>query len=168
MLYLIGFMGVGKSTIGLQLANQFNLPFIDTDKEIEKMEGKDILDIFKKNGENYFRNIESKLIKTIKGKSIISCGGGLPFSNNNMGYIKSKGICIYLKASKETLYNRLKKEISHRPLICQKADYELKIFIKENLTQREVIYKKADHIINTDNLKENEILREINALPISF
>lgn len=168
MLYLIGFMGVGKSTIGLQLADQFHLPFIDTDKEIEKRQGKDILDIFKKNGENHFRDIESKLIRNIKEKSIIACGGGLPISNNNMEYIKSKGICIYLKASEKTLYNRLKIKTNKRPLIFQKADYELKIFIKKNLIQREVIYKKADHIINTDNLKEGEVLGEINALGLSF
>ena len=161
-------MGVGKSTIGLQLAKQFNLQFIDTDKEIEKKTNKKILDIFKKNGENHFRNMESRLIRNIKEKSIIACGGGLPLSNNNMDYIKSKGTCIYLIASEETLYNRLKGEIDIRPLICQKSDDELKIFIKENLTQREAVYKKADHIINTDILTENEILREINALRLSF
>ena len=168
MLYLIGFMGVGKSTIGLQLAKQFNLQFIDTDKEIEKKTNKKILDIFKKNGENHFRNMESRFIRNIKEKSIIACGGGLPLSNNNMDYIKSKGTCIYLRASEKTLYNRLKGKINIRPLIYQKSDKDLRLFIKEKLTQREAVYKKADYIINTNIFTEKEILREINALPLSF
>ena len=168
MLYLIGFMGVGKSTIGLELAKQCNLPFIDTDKEIEKREGKDIANIFKTKGENYFRNIESIIIRNIKQKSIIACGGGLPLSNNNIQYLQSQGNSIYLKASEKTLYRRLKKRINIRPLIFNKSDDELKEFIKKNLKMREVVYKKADHTINIDNLKKEHILREIHTLPISL
>lgn len=168
MLYLIGFMGVGKSTIGHLLAKQLKLPFVDTDKEIETKEKQDILSIFNQNGENHFRNIEHKIIKNIKGKCVVACGGGLPLSNNNMSYLKSQGISIYLKASKETLYERLKKEIKKRPLLYKKSDNELKIFIQKNLIRREIIYKQANHIINTDNLKKNEILRQIHSLPLSF
>jgi len=161
-------MGVGKSTIGLTLAKQCNLPFIDTDKEIEKREGEEIINIFKTKGEDYFRKIETIVLRNIKQKSIIACGGGLPLSNNNINYLKDQGDCIYLKASEKTLYKRLKKIMNTRPLIINKSDDELKDFIKNNLKIREVIYNKAEHTINIDNLRQEQILREIHALPLSL
>ena len=108
MVYLIGYMGAGKSTITKLLANKFQLPFYDTDQEIEKNEKRSISDIFKKEGELYFRMLETEILKSINQNSIISCGGGLPIYNNNMELINSKGISIYLKASVNLLFDRLK------------------------------------------------------------
>ena len=165
MIYLIGFTGVGKTTIGKQLALQNNINFIDTDKEIEKATKKTISNVFSENGEHYFRMIETKVLKNIKGKNIVSCGGGLPVFNNNMKYIKRYGTSIYLKASPSEIFNRLSDNIEHRPLIKKKPKEELKKFIQKKITEREKFYLMANYILNTNDLTENEVLRKINALP---
>ena len=110
MIYLIGYMGAGKTTITKLLANELHLPFYDTDKEIEEKQNRSVSDIFKNDGELHFRMLETELLKNISQNSIIACGGGLPIHNNNMGLINSKGISIYLKASENCLFNRLKNE----------------------------------------------------------
>ena len=110
MIYLIGFMGVGKSTITKQLAKQLNISFLDTDQKIKKKKKKSISNIFKINGEIYFRKLETKLLYQLNNKQVIACGGGLPLFNNNMEYIKKTGVSIYLKASADFLFMRLKNE----------------------------------------------------------
>jgi shikimate kinase len=168
MLYLIGFMGVGKTSIGEQLALQYNVKFIDTDNEIEIKTNNNILNIFQKDGENHFRNLETETLKAISKKKIVACGGGLPFYNNNMNFIKKSGISIYLKASEEEIFNRLFNRPKKRPLIKNKSDKDLKDFIKNTLAQREKFYLMADHIIDTSNLSEKGVLRKINSLLISI
>ena len=154
-------MGVGKSLISKELSKKLNIELIDIDTEIVKKEGISINEIFKKKGELYFRNLETEILKNIRKEKIISCGGGLPIHNNNMQYIISNGISIYLKANSDILYSRLKKEKRNRPLINLKKENELKIFIKNEIKKREVFYKKATYIINTDNKAIKDILREI-------
>ena len=167
MLYLIGFMGVGKSTIGKKIALQHKVDFIDTDTFIEETLGYSISIAFQKDGENAFREMESDLIHKIKKESIISCGGGLPIHNNNMQHLLKTGTVIYLKASTKTLYNRLKNQTESRPLINNIQQDNLKDFIRKKLDERNEIYSMAHHIVETDNKSELEILREINSL-ISF
>ena len=164
MIYLIGYMGAGKTTITKLLANELHLPFYDTDQEIEEKEKKSVTDIFKKDGELHFRMLETELLKNITQNSIISCGGGLPIHNNNMGLINSKGISIYLKASNNYLFNRLKKEKRNRPLIANKTDKELEVYIKHELQNRSPFYNLANHTILVDNKSIDEILREVNSL----
>ena len=164
MVYLIGYMGAGKTTITKLLANEFHLPYYDTDQEIEEKEKRSVSEIFKKDGELHFRMLETELLKTIKQNSIIACGGGLPIHNNNMGLINSKGISIYLKASNNCLFNRLKNEKQNRPLISNKSDEELEIFIKKELQNRSPFYNLANHTILVDNKSKNEVLREVNSL----
>ena len=122
MIYLIGYMGAGKTTISKLLAKKMSLPLYDIDEEIEKEEKKSVSEIFKNDGELYFRILETEILKNIKQNSIIDCGGGLPIYNNNMRFINSKGISIYLKASNNCLFNRLKNEKKNRPLISKKSD----------------------------------------------
>jgi shikimate kinase len=167
MLYLIGFMGVGKSTIGKKIALQHKVDFIDTDAFIEESLGYSINIAFQKDGENAFREMESDLIHNIKKESIISCGGGLPIHNNNMQHLLKTGTVIYLKASAKNLYNRLKNKTESRPLINKIQQEDLKDFISKKLNGRNEIYSIAHHIIETDSKSELEILREINSL-ISF
>ena len=164
MLYLIGFMGVGKTTIGEELALQHNLNFIDTDKEIEKTTNNSIIDIFQKNGEIYFRKLETATLKMIPKSSVVACGGGLPVYNNNMNFIKKSGVSIYLKACEEEIFNRLSKSSENRPLIQNKSDKDLRSFIKETLAKREKFYAMADYTIDTNNLSEKEVLGKINSL----
>ena len=164
MVYLIGFMGAGKTTIAKLLANKLLLPFYDTDQEIEKKEKGGILEIFKKNGEMHFRMLETKLLKDISQNSIIACGGGLPIHNNNMGLIDSKGISIYLKASNDCLFNRLKNDKKNRPLIANKTNTDLKIYITKELQNRSPFYNLAKHTILVDNKSTEKVLREVNSL----
>ncbi len=167
MLYLIGFMGVGKTTIGRKLASKHNVNFIDTDQEIEITTNKNILDIFQKYGENHFRKLETSTLKMIPKNNIVACGGGLPAYNNNMDFIKKSGISIYLKASKEEIFTRLSNDSRKRPLIQNKSNKDLKDFIKKTLSEREEFYSIADYTIETSNLSEKDILRKINTLPLS-
>lgn len=168
MLFLIGFMGVGKTTIGKQLALHHKLNFIDIDNKIEESTNKSITSIFKQKGEDYYRDLETEALKIITKKSVISCGGGLPLYNNNMELIKQYGTSIYLKASEEEIFSRLHKKTKERPLIQNKSDKQLKIYIKDTLIKREKFYSQADYIIDTNNLSEEQVLRKINTLIINI
>ena len=168
MLYLIGFMGVGKTTIGKQIAALNKVVFIDTDSQIEKETSKSIKEIFETDGEIAFRKLETDTIHSINKKAIIACGGGLPAHNNNIEYLKHKGIVIYLKASTETLIKRLEKNKNKRPLISNLTNEERLEFIRKILKEREKTYKQADYTIETDNKTVKEILREINSLLLTI
>ena len=168
MVYLIGYMGAGKSTITKLLANKLHLPSYDTDQEIEKKEKKSVSEIFKEDGELHFRMLETELLKSISQNSIIACGGGLPIHNNNMKLINSKGISIYLKASINCLFNRLKKERKSRPLINNKTDKELEVYIKNELQNRGSFYNLSRQTILIDNKSTHEILRDIHSLISPF
>ena len=168
MLYLIGFMGVGKTTIGKQIAAFNKVVFIDTDSQIEKETSKSIKEIFETDGEIAFRKLETDTIHSINKKAIIACGGGLPAHNNNIEYLKHKGIVIYLKASTETLIKRLEKNKNKRPLISNLTNEERLEFIRKILKEREKTYKQADYTIETDNKTVKEVLREINSLLLTI
>lgn len=168
MLYLIGFMGVGKTTIGKQIAALNKVVFIDTDSQIEKETSKSIKEIFETDGEIAFRKLETDTIRSINRKAIIACGGGLPAHNNNIEYLKHKGIVIYLKASTETLIKRLEKNKNKRPLISNLTNEKRLEFIRKILKEREKTYKQADYTIETDNKTVKEVLREINSLLLTI
>ena len=168
MLYLIGFMGVGKTTIGKQIAALNKVIFIDTDSQIEKETSKSIKEIFETDGEIAFRKLETDTIRSINRKAIIACGGGLPAHNNNIEYLKHKGTVIYLKASTETLIKRLEKNKNKRPLISKLTNDKLLEFIRKILKEREETYKQADYTIETDNKTVKEVLREINSLLLTI
>ena len=108
--------------------------------------------------------LETELLKNINQFSIIACGGGLPIHNNNMGLLNSKGKSIYLKASNICLLNRLKNEKISRPLIDNKTDKELEVFIKNELQNRTPFYNLANYTILVDNKSTDEVLREVNSL----
>ena len=168
MLYLIGFMGVGKTTIGKQIAALNKVIFIDTDSQIEKETSKSIKEIFETDGEIAFRKLETDTIRSINRKAIIACGGGLPAHNNNIEYLKHKGTVIYLKASTETLIKRLEKNKNKRPLISKLTNDKLLEFIRKILKEREKTFKQADYTIETDNKTVKEVLREINSLLLTI
>jgi len=168
MLYLIGFMGVGKTTIGKQIAAFNKVVFIDTDSQIEKETSKSIKEIFETDGEIAFRKLETDTIRSIDRKAIIACGGGLPAHNNNIEYLKHKGTVIFLKASTETLIKRLEKNKNKRPLISKLTNDKLLEFIRKILKEREKTFKQADYTIETDNKTVKEVLREINSLLLTI
>jgi len=166
MIYLIGFMGAGKTIIGEQLAKLYNVNFIDTDKEIENLTNKSISDIFKEDGEIQFRKLETETLQTATKGKIVACGGGLPAYNNNMEFIRRAGISIYLKSSEDVIFSRLSRSSKKRPLIQNKSDEDLRVFIAEKINEREKFYLLANHTIDTSNLTDTDVLREINSLCI--
>ena len=164
MIYLIGYMGAGKTTLASKLSKQLQLPFLDTDFEIEKKAKKSISDIFKDEGELHFRMLENELLNQIKNNIIVSCGGGIPMHNDNMLRINKKGISIYLKASAKNLASRLKNEKKYRPLIANIPDEKLEDYIKEDLQNRSSYYNLSHHTVSINNKTEDKLLREIYAL----
>jgi shikimate kinase len=165
-IYLIGFMGSGKTTIAKKISKSLNLKFLDTDKEIEKKTRSSINDIFNKKGELFFRQEEKKIVNEIINleNTVISTGGGLPCFNKNIDILNKSGCTIYLKCDKELLYNRLLVDKKNRPLIKGFNHKELKKYINNLLIKREKIYNKSKYTIVCNDLKTNELLRQINSL----
>jgi shikimate kinase len=157
---LIGFMGVGKSEVGKSLAARQGMNFIDADEIIEKTEGRKISQIFEKNGEPYFRNLETEVIKTLEDYDnfVISTGGGVVLREENVKMLKEIGPLVLLTSSPEVIYQRL-KELKDRPLLEQGDKMES---IKEILDVRNPIYEKAaDLKIDTSNITPLAAVEEI-------
>ena len=158
-IYLIGSMGSGKTTIGKMLANKLHLPFIDIDRKIEQKEKMVISDIFKENGENYFRKIESDILKKYSALNefVISTGGGAVLSQDNKK-ILNNGYKIYLKISIDAQYNRVKHR-KHRPLLIEG---DLKTILKDLDEVRGVIYSDlADLVVDVSYLDKEDVLSSI-------
>ena len=158
-IYLIGSMGSGKTTIGKMLASKLHLPFIDIDKKIEQKEKMVISDIFKENGENYFRKIESDILKKYSALNefVISTGGGAVLSHDNKK-ILDNGYKIYLKISIDAQYNRVKHR-KHRPLLIEG---DLKTILKDLDEVRGVIYSDlADLVVDVSYLDKEDVLSSI-------
>ncbi len=158
--YLIGFMGSGKSTIGEMLSNMLCLPHIDTDHMVEEVYEQTIASIFQNYGEETFRLYESEVLKkTSQQNHIISTGGGIVEKKENTHYMKDTGCVIYLKTSFEEIAKRLEDDQS-RPLWSQNLQGKKILF-----NNRENLYEgSADKIIYTDNKSTKEIVEEIKAL----
>ncbi len=167
---LVGYMGSGKSIIGKLLSEKTTVNFIDLDSEIEKREKKSIKSIFSQQGEIYFRKLEHNVFSDLMKSDqnyIISTGGGTPcYANNHEFLIESQVISIYLKATVETLFERLKNEKSKRPLLQDKTNDEMKEFIAIHLFERSFFYNKCTSIISVDNKTPIEIVDEIQKLII--
>ncbi len=148
-IFIIGMPGSGKSTLAKELAQKMSFKLIDTDKYIEAKENMKIHEIFKLKNEEKFRKIEHKALKEIiKEKNIIiSTGGGMPCFYNNINIMNKAGKTIYLKASLETLFERLKDDIT-RPLIKNKNKEEIKKYIQATINEREKYYLKSNLIFN--------------------
>jgi shikimate kinase len=150
-IFLIGFMGSGKSTIGKLLASNIHYRFVDTDQKVEKFMENDIPSIFNIDGEKAFRLAENKiLLKLISqpGNAVISTGGGTPCFNGHMDLMNSKGISVYLKRTTDDLFNFLQTEHLNRPMLSGKTD--LKTTINSMVLIRELYYNQAKHIVEID------------------
>lgn len=156
-IFLVGFMGSGKTYTGKGLAKLLNLSFIDLDDYIEEKEGTTIKSIFENKGETYFRELErNNLHEMIQfDKGIISCGGGTPCFFDNMRWINQNGFSIYLKASPTLLTQRLLPEMDHRPVLKGHNEESLENFIANKLQQRATFYEMASVVIEQDQLQED-------------
>ncbi len=165
IIYIIGFMGSGKTTAGKKLASLLGWSFIDLDKRIEEYAGKTIPEIFSQSGEDYFRIIETQLLRNIKmrTKTVISTGGGTPCYIDNMDYMIETGLTIYLKLTPAELKSRLSQSKGKRPLIKDLNQNELTSFIKEKLAVREKWYERSDITMDGIDLDINLLLSHVKS-----
>jgi len=163
-IFLVGFMGCGKTSIGRKLAARLNTDFIDLDDYIERNAGKSIREIFETDGEDQFRSYEHKSLMDLNNidNIIVATGGGAPCFSGNMDLINESGLSIYIEMDPLSLANRLKNSTTERPLISGKSEEELLEFIKTSLQQREKTYKKSKITIQGLNLSLNLILKKIH------
>ncbi|MBA2407591.1 MAG: AAA family ATPase [Chitinophagales bacterium] len=163
-IFLIGFMGSGKSTVGKQLASLLNYEFIDLDDLIERNEQSTINDIFIMKGEEYFRTKESFYLKSLDPimNAVVATGGGTPCFSDNMKWMNEQGITVYLKANISVLSARLNKESDHRPLLKNINENNLPDFITAKLKERERYYLQSKYAVDADKLDGESLLRQIN------
>jgi shikimate kinase len=166
---LLGYMGCGKSSIGIALSQRIDLAYVDLDSYIEEQENATVKSIFDHKGELYFRSIERRYLKELlsqKDPIILSLGGGTPCYYDSMDFIaNSKAISFYLKASIVTLSKRLELEKSERPLISHmKSQDDLSEFIGKHLFERLPFYGKASHTVSVDSGTPEELASKIAAL----
>jgi shikimate kinase len=145
LVFLIGFMGSGKTTLGRKLAARMNCEFIDLDHKLEQQVELSIAEYFSFFGEDAFRKLESEVLKkTIYPDDvIISTGGGLPCYFDNMDWMKANGKVVYIKLAPKTLADRLESGKEERPLLQDKHGDDLVAFIEQKLAEREVFYSQA-------------------------
>lgn len=161
-IYLIGFMGAGKSTIARKMSKKYGREQMEMDEEIERTEGMSIPDIFEKKGESYFREKETQLLERCTGQSrlVVSCGGGAAMRECNITEMKKNGVIIYLAAEPETVYERVKNS-HNRPLLEGNMNVA---YIRKLMEQREAKYSAAaDLIVNVDRRDPEAICDEIIA-----
>lgn len=158
-IFLIGFMGSGKSSLGPGLAKELGLQYIDLDKAIENKYGKDINAIFATDGEQHFRELEQQTLNELleQDNYVMACGGGTPCFSDNMDQMNDAGVTIYLKMSTDALAERLEAETEKRPLLNGKTGHELWTFVHETLTEREPDYIRAKYKVKAKDLKSSEL-----------
>lgn len=161
---LIGFMGSGKSTMGKLIANKLGYSFVDTDHYIEKKEGRSISDIFADDGEEYFRNTETEVLKELmqsEEKKVLALGGGTPLREENRAILKEAGYVIFLKITPDEAYIRLKDD-TDRPLLQVSNPKEK---IAELLAFRNPIYEAAaDYVLLEDNKSLDDVFYELSEI----
>ena len=157
--FLIGFMGSGKTHWGKIWAQKNGLDFYDLDAIIEMKEGRSVAAIFEKEGEDYFRKKEIAALHTFsaKDKCIIACGGGVACFNDNMQWMNENGITVYLTAKPAYILSRIKEEKDKRPLINKLNEAELLFFIEQKLKEREPFYNQAQIILQVIELNEDSL-----------
>jgi len=163
-IFLIGFMGSGKTHLGKELSKKLAIPFFDLDEKIVEQAGKSISQIFEEKGEECFRLLEKEVLYLLTENHetfIMATGGGAPCFYNNIDYLKKKGIVVWLNCSVDCLYNRLIKEKDKRPLIKAIPDNQLKPYIIKKFSNRKIFYQQANIIINEDDINIEKLLARV-------
>lgn len=155
-LFILGYMGSGKTTFGKALSEATGLRFIDLDFYIEQRFHASVREIFAKHGEEGFRRIERDMLHEVGGfeDTIISCGGGTPCFFDNVDFMNAMGNTLWLQASRESLFSRLIRKREKRPLLAGRSDDEIREIIDRQLIAREPFYSKALHVWQSDSLED--------------
>lgn len=158
-IYLVGFMGTGKSAVGKQLADKKGWQFIDLDTLIEMKQRMTIADIFAKAGEAHFRRIEKKILSEVAGENnfVFACGGGIVLDKDNIRVMKSTGKMVTLEATADIILKRT-RGTTHRPLLNVKDPRQR---IDTLLKFRAPFYSQADYTVNTSKLTINQVTDKI-------
>ena len=165
LIFLTGFMGSGKSSIGRKLAYKLGFNFIDLDELIEHKTGKRIAAIFKEDGEGKFRQIEHGCLKDTFSyeNSVIATGGGTPCFYNNMELINRYGISVYIKLNPGILASRLFSDKENRPLIKKYSDKrELQLFVEDCLGKREKFYLQSKFTVEGKDISAKKIIEKLS------
>lgn len=164
-IFLIGFMGVGKSYWGSRLSNALNYPFIDLDSEVSRAAGgRTITEIFEQSGEEHFRSVESEILRkytTSASSFVMACGGGTPCFLNNLDLMKSVGLTLWLQADPVELLGRLLAEKDKRPLLKNLSADQLESYILRKLADRRLYYQQAHRSVWESQLQEHQLLEQL-------
>jgi len=163
-IFLIGFMGCGKTHWGKLLGEKLGVPFFDLDEKISEQEGRPIHEIFKTEGEEYFRMLEKDVLHLLSESHesfVMACGGGTPCFFNTIDYLKRQGTVVWINCSTDCLYQRLIKEKDQRPLISSIPDEQLKTFIIKKYSSRKIFYQQANVILPEENVTLENMLNKI-------
>jgi len=163
-IFLLGFMGSGKSYWGRQLSQKLQVPFFDLDEQIVNSEGTSINDIFDKKGEEYFRLLEKDTLHIItesRESMVMACGGGTPCFFNNIEYMNQEGTTVWLDVPMKVLYERLIKERARRPLLKNLSDDQVWSFILKKFADRKIYYEQSEIIINEDPILLDSLIEKV-------
>ena len=164
-LYLVGYAGSGKSSLGKRLARRLRLRFVDTDKFVELNEGASVADIFHYGGEEYFRRTERNAVESLYSEGenmIVATGGGLPTWGDNMEWLNDHGVTIYLRRSPEQILSRMSAYgREKRPMFRGKSDEELLAFMKAQMSEREGFYAKAHISVDCTPISDDEAVEVV-------
>ena len=161
-IFLIGYMAAGKTTLGRRVAEHLQVEFIDLDAYIEARYRKRVADLFAERGEAGFRDIERRMLHEVAefDNVLVATGGGTPCFFDNMDYMRTRGVTVYLSASVPTLCRRLLRARVKRPLVMGKSAEELGDYIAQMLKQRETYYLQADHTLDAEQYESTHSVDE--------
>lgn len=163
-IFLIGFMGSGKTYWGRQLSQKLGIPFFDLDEQVSNHTGKSIPEIFASEGEEHFRLLEKEVLYIITESHesfVMACGGGSPCFFNNIEYMNQSGTTIWINTPMPVLLERLIKEKDSRPLIKNLSDEQLQGFITRKFSDRKIYYEQAAVKIDEDPLRLDYLIEKI-------
>ena len=163
-IFLIGFMGCGKTYWGKLLSEKLNVPFFDLDEKIVEHEGRSIPEIFGKEGEEYFRLLEKDVLHLLTESHetfVMATGGGTPCFYNNIDYLKKQGIVVWINCSTDCIYQRLSEDRDQRPLIRHIPATELKSYIVKKYSGRKIFYQQANVILSEETISLQRLVDEI-------
>ncbi len=165
-IFLVGFMGAGKSVVGKRLAKSLNLSFFDLDAEIENRYHMSVSSIFQSFDEECFRRLETETLKSFADKDgyVLSCGGGTPCFNDNMTLINGLGLSVYIKMPAKALANRISMSHKKRPLTADKTEAELLEYVEATLAVREPFYSMASISVEGLNLDKDALVEKITKM----
>lgn len=163
IVFLVGFMGCGKSTIGRRLASRIGYDFLDLDRAVEQRAGMTVAEIFSRYGEEAFREMEREELLLV-GKAqrlVVATGGGAPCYLDNMDRMRQAGLTVYFRMSPARLVTRLARGRERRPKISGMDDMQLQAYVQDALRVREPVYQQASLVIDCDGVGDDYIASHI-------